>query len=174
MTRAPELGNRVARDAPRAPARVLSTIRIVPSKYPLPDPLIGLCSAEAYARWLHRKAVAHCRRDRARRNLTATIESYKAAIHAAVARDGAVDAYTGEPLRWDLISTYSNDESSAGGRVYKKSLAALPTVDHVGDGLGAPDFRICSWRTNDAKNDLSLDEFVDLCEAVVRHRRAQP
>jgi hypothetical protein len=31
---------------------------------------------------------------------------------------------------------------------------AQPTVDHVADGLIPSDFVICSWRVNDAKNDL--------------------
>jgi hypothetical protein len=72
-------------------------------------------------------------------------------------------------LRWDLISKYTNDESKAGKRAYKRTFADLPSVDHVGDGLGAPDFRICAWRTNDAKTDLSHEEFVSLCRAVVAH-----
>jgi hypothetical protein len=46
----------------------------------------------------------------------------------------------------------------------------LPTVDHVNDGLGPADFRICAWRTNDAKNDQSLDEFVALCRRVIDYQ----
>jgi hypothetical protein len=26
---------------------------------------------------------------------------------------------------------------------------------------------ICSWRTNDAKSDLTRDEFVELCRKVI-------
>jgi hypothetical protein len=73
------------------------------------------------------------------------------------------DEYTGEQLAWNLISTYNNDESKQGRRAYKARFALLPTVDHVGDGTGAADFKICGWRTNDAKGDLSLEEFVALC-----------
>lgn len=57
------------------------------------------------------------------------------------------------------------------GRVYKKQLAALPTLEHVGDGLGAPDFVISSWRINDAKYDLTADEFVLTCRSVLLHHR---
>lgn len=96
------------------------------------------------------------------------------AIHAAVADSGGVDAYTGHPLRWDLISTYDNEQSKAGKRAYKKAFGDLPSVDHVGDGLGAPDFAICAWRTNDAKNDLPFDEFVTLCRAVIAHHDGPP
>lgn len=72
-------------------------------------------------------------------------------------------------LRWDLISRYSNSESKLRGRAYKKEFGDLPTVDHVADGLGPADFVICSWRVNDAKNDLDLPEFLDVCRAVLAH-----
>jgi hypothetical protein len=48
-------------------------------------------------------------------------------------------------------------------------LALLPTVDHVGDGLGAADFKICGWRTNDSKTDMTHQEFVAFCRRVVTH-----
>ena len=41
----------------------------------------------------------------------------------------------------------------AGGGAPKGNRNALKR-DHVGDGLGAADFKICAWRTNDAKHDL--------------------
>ena len=88
-------------------------------------------------------------------------------IHRAVVHCNGRDSYTGEDLRWDLISTYDNEKSKAGRREYKAGFALLPTVDHVGDGLGPADFKICGWRTNDAKNDLSYSEFVEVCRRVV-------
>lgn len=125
------------------------------------------CTLDEYRKWIRRRAMAHVQRDRKRRNTVASVSSYKAAIHAAVLESNGNDAYTGEPLNWDLISKYTNDESKEGGRSYKKGFALLPTVDHVDDGLGEPNFVICSWRVNDAKNDLSFDEFVDVCRKVV-------
>jgi hypothetical protein len=139
------------------------------SKYLLPAFLKGRCLPVVYERWLERKAVAHLKRDRDRGNTVATKEAYKAAIHEAVLKSEGVDAYTGQSLRWELISTYDNEQSKARGRAYKKELGDLPTLDHVGDGLGTPDFKICAWRTNDAKSDLSYDEFVQLCQAVLNH-----
>jgi hypothetical protein len=47
----------------------------------------------------------------------------------------------------------------------------LPTVDHVGIGLDKADFKICAWRVNDAKNDLGLDEFLELCSQVLEHHK---
>ena len=92
------------------------------------------------------------------------------AIHEAVLASDGVDAYTGLPLDWHLISTYDNEKSREQRRTYKKGLGNLPTIDHVDDGLGAPDFKICSWRVNDAKHDLTMSEFVELCQQVLQHQ----
>jgi hypothetical protein len=136
-------------------------------KYALPEFLRPALTQVSYERWLARKADAHVTRDRKRGNTSATNEQYKIAIHKAVVESEGLDAYTGEALAWDLVSKYDNNESKQGKRKYKAQFALLPTVDHVNDGLGPADFKICSWRTNDAKGDLSLNEFVELCRRVV-------
>jgi hypothetical protein len=136
-------------------------------KYQIPKFLEGTVTQDYYERWLHRKAVAHVRRDRKRRNKTATNEEYKIAIHKAVSDSKGKDAYTGEELDWTLLSKYDNKASKKHGRSYKKQFALLPSVDHVGDGTGPVDFKICAWRTNDAKSDLSYKEFVELCKRIV-------
>jgi hypothetical protein len=146
----------------------------VPRKYQLPDFLATVLSQASYDRWLQRKAAAHVHRDRKRGNATATIEAYKLAIHRAVANSCGYDYYTGELLDWSLVSTYNNDESQSDGRRYKAGFALLPTVDHVGDGLGDAEFKICAWRTNDAKNDLPHSEFVELCRRVIAHFDSGP
>ncbi|HAS4580096.1 TPA: hypothetical protein I6876_003388 [Vibrio cholerae] len=129
--------------------------------------MADLIDQSVYERWLHRKALAHVKRDRARGNATATNEEYKIAIHQAVCESDGKDAYTNEELDWSLLSKYDNEQSKKHGRHYKKQFALLPSVDHVGDGTGSADFKICSWRTNDAKNDMSYSEFVELCRKVV-------
>lgn len=121
-------------------------------------------------RWLQRKAIAHVRCDRKRGNTIATVSGYQRAIHNAVIASNGCDAYTGEEFNWSLINQYDNEESKKLGRVYKKELAALSTLNHVGDGLGEPDFVISSWRTNDAKHNLMLEEFLSLCAAVLKHQ----
>ena len=89
----------------------------------------------------------------------------------AVLSSHGLDAYTGEKLNWTLISKYDNEMSKQLGRKYKHKFALLPTVDHVDDPRqGSGKFNICSWRTNDAKHDLGLDEFIELCEKVLAHR----
>ena len=138
-------------------------------KYQLIGRVTELVSQDTYERWLHRKALAHVKRDRARGNTTATNEEYKIAIHKAVCECDGKDAYTNEDLDWSLLSQYDNEESKRYGRRYKKKFALLPSVDHVGDGKGPADFKICGWRTNDAKNDMNLEEFIELCKKVLKH-----
>jgi len=145
------------------------------AKYRMPSFLVGVCTEGAYIRWLSRKAIAHVRRDRARGNYAATRAEYMEAIHAAVVISQGYDYYTGEELAWSLISQYRNDESKQRKRDYKREFALLPTIDHVGDGRGPADFRICSWRTNDCKNDLSNDELLMFCRAVIAYsERSSP
>ena len=138
-------------------------------KYILPEFLKDKCSESDYKKWLSRKAGAHVKRDRKRGNKTAKISIYKEAIHDAVLRSNGQDAYTGKSMDWINIRKYNNDESKNKGRNYKKQFGDLPTVDHIGDGTGDPEFEICSWRTNDAKNDLTYDEFKELCRQVLKY-----
>jgi hypothetical protein len=118
------------------------------------------------------KAVAHVRPDK-KRAVTCTVAKYKAQIHAAVCLFGQADFYTGEPLDWSLVSTYDNKSSKSGRTKYKKTLALLPTIDHTVEEQGRPKFVICSWYVNDAKSDLTIDEFYRLCERVLKHRDEQ-
>jgi hypothetical protein len=143
-----------------------------PRKYPVPAFLSSTTQA-AYERWLHWRAIAHVKRDKKRGNTTATNEAYKTAIHKAVLESEGIDYYTGESLDWSLLSKYRNCEAKETGRHYKQKFACLPSVDHVGNGLGPADFKIRAWRTNDAKNDLSQEEFVALCRRVISHFDAQ-
>jgi hypothetical protein len=138
-------------------------------KFERPNFLPAVVTQAKYDYWLYRKALTHARRDRKRGNSTSKVAAYKLAIHTAVCRSEGRDAYTGEELSWTLISKYDNESSKQQRRAYKAQFALLPTVDHVGDGLGPADFRICAWRTNDAKSDLPYDEFLGLCQRVVAH-----
>lgn len=144
-------------------------------KHTMPPFLEGIVKPDAYEHWLNRKALAHARRDRKRGHSTetATRALYKEAIHAAVILSDGLDAYTGEALDWRLISTYDNEESKVGRHKYKAGFAMLPTVDHVDAGATESSFRICAWRTNDAKNDLSVEDFVNLCRRVIAHAESK-
>ena len=80
-------------------------------KYQLNSVMADLIDQSVYERWLHRKALAHVKRDRARGNATATNEEYKIAIHQAVCESDGKDAYTNEELDWSLLSKYDNEQS---------------------------------------------------------------
>lgn len=140
-------------------------------RYQRPDFAVFDLTQLDYEKWLHRRAVAHVRRDKKRGNATATIAGYKAAIHRAVISSEGCDFYTGELLKWALAGTHRNEHwpEQKDRRRYRLDMALAPSVDHVGDGLGAADFRICGWRTNDAKSDSPHGEFVAFCRLVVEH-----
>lgn len=138
-------------------------------RHTMPSFLVNVVSGETYERWLHHKAAAHVRRDRKRLQSQVSQSLYKEAIHAAVIRREGRDAYTGETLDWKLISTYNNEASKAGRHTYKSGFALLPTVDHISAGATEASFRICAWRTNDAKSDLSIEDFLELCTKVLTH-----
>ncbi len=70
-------------------------------------------------------------------------------------------------MNWVLLGQYNNEASKMLSRDYKKTFALLPSVDHVGNKTKPANFKICAWRTNDAKSDLSYDDFLELCRKVV-------
>lgn len=142
----------------------------MPTRYPLPHFLIDVITQAKYSRWLSNKATAHIKRDQKLRPDITSIE-YKKSIHEAVIRSEGKDAYTGETLDWSLLSKWDNEKAKEHGSRYKSQFALLPSVDHVSERRGPTDFTICAWRTNAAKNDLSVEDFVQLCEKVIKHMR---
>ena len=138
-------------------------------KHPLPQFLTGKVLSATYTRWLQRKASAHVRRDKKRYSGEINVSSYKDKIHEAVLQSAGSDKYTGEYLDWSLLSKYNNEKSRDGRRAYKAELALLPTVDHVESANHKTEFCIRSRRTNDAKHDLSVESFLDLCVRALKH-----
>ena len=140
----------------------------MPIKYELPPFLDdAVVARQVYVRWLHRKAQTHARRDGRRWGRTVRVSRYKQAIHRAVLESNGRDFYTHEKLDWFLISSYDNRDSQSQGVKYKKRFAFLPTVDHADPESRQADFRICGWRTNDCKNDLTMEELRMFCEAFL-------
>ena len=139
-----------------------------PKRRALPAFLAGTVEPLVYEKWLARKAAAHLKRDRKRGYVGISGSLYRDEIHQAVLESEGRDYYTGEALDWSLLSTYSNEASCAGKHAYKARFALLPTLDHVESAQVRSGFRICGWRTNDAKHDLSHQEFIDLCELVLQ------
>jgi len=138
-------------------------------KYQRPEFLMTVVEQDIYEHWLYRKTKSLVARDK-RNGAQVSALVYRDAIHQAVLTSKGLDVYTGEKLDWTLISQYDNDKSKQFGRNYKHKFALLPTVDHIDDPrLGSANFTICAWRTNDAKHDLALEEFIALCEKVLAH-----
>ena len=79
------------------------------------------------------------------------------------------DYYTGEKLDLNLIGKYQNSDAKQNGKAYKRKFALMPTVDHI-NAEAKPEFVICSWRMNDAKNDLSECGFTKLCIRFLRNK----
>lgn len=145
----------------------------MPKLYSLPEFLESRVAEKDYVRWLRRKCTAHVRRDRKRSEHEINGLDYRSKMHAAVCKSQGLDYYTGDELDWELIGTYCNESSKAGRSQYKAVMAHLPTIDHVLLDDGHYDFVVCAWRTNDAKNDLSHDEFIALCRRVVQYHDSQ-
>lgn len=138
-------------------------------KHQLPAFLESVVPEAVYFRWLAHRADAHVRRDRKRFANGAMGAAYRKAIHEAVVASDGRDDYTGEKLDWTLICKYTNDESRLGRHHYKTGFALLPTVDHVDASLSSVSFKVCAWRTNDAKNDMPVGVFLNLCARVLTH-----
>ena len=120
---------------------------------------------EDYRKMLQRKAVAVTRRDK-RRDGKYSVKEAIEAIHEAFHRCNGFDPYDGSKLAPELLGTYDNNRSKEKGAAYKREMAMLPTIDHV-TAKPVPDFEIVSWQTNDAKGDMSPDEFIAYCYRVV-------
>ena len=141
----------------------------MPIKYELPQFLERTkLERDEYARWLHRKARSHSRRDSERWKKKVLPSHYKLAIHEAVLSSEGRDFYTGEQLEWSLIGEYDNDKAEREGIKYRRDLALLPTVDHEDPGAQEPVFRICGMQTNDCKSNLTVAELKGFCERFLK------
>jgi hypothetical protein len=144
-----------------------------PQLYFLPPFLKGIVSERAYVRWLTRKArhLFYADRDQKRPcALHATAKIYKQLIHRAILDNGPSDPFTGEMLRWDLLSVWDDSRTKDPDQALVKKFSLLPTVDHVEPFGGVPGFEICSWYVNRCKADMTRDEFIALCKKIVAFR----
>jgi hypothetical protein len=107
-------------------------------------------------------------------NRTAALEvDVVSFIHDTIVRSDGYDPYTGDALDWHLVGKFNSEDAKAGGAAYKAQFKNLPTVDHVDPSSQALDFEIISWFINDAKSDLTRDEFVNLCRRIVERSEAK-
>ena len=140
------------------------------NKYVLPSFLVNIISDKEYKKWLQRKSQAHFRRDKKKRYNDISISLYKTLIHKAVELSRGYDDYTGEKLDWHLISKYNNKDSQNSGVEYKRAFSNLPTVDHELKNKRNK-FKICSWKINDIKSDLTLNELLIECKKLIEFNR---
>jgi hypothetical protein len=123
-----------------------------------------------YKKWLYGKASSIKRRNIKRGDMSSSKpEAYREAIHRAVCDSNGKDFYTGEKLDWSLLSKYRSIDAKRGGLKYFRKFSLLPTVDHYKDRRTL-NFKICSWRANDAKSHMSYSDFIGLCRKVIAHR----
>ena len=122
-------------------------------------------SDKEYSELIRKKAVAVTRRDK-RRGGEYSVKEAIEAIHQAFHRCNGFDPYDGSKLDPELLGKYDNKKSKEKAAAYKREMAMLPTVDHV-TAEPVPDFEIVSWQTNDAKGDMSPEEFIAYCRRVV-------
>ena len=127
---------------------------------------VGL-SDLGYSTLLQKKAVAVTRRDK-KRGGTYSVKEAIGAIDRAFHRCNGFDPYDGSKLDPELFNQYNNNESKEKRAAYKRRFALLLTIDHV-KAEPVADFQIVSWQTNDAKGDMSPDEFIAFCRRVVHH-----
>jgi hypothetical protein len=140
-------------------------------KYDAPKFITNRETAKKYPVWLQRKAQTHVKRDRERGYMNISVASYKQLIHEAVVNSNGYDAYTNEKLSWNLIGTWNNEESKKQREEYLRKFALLPSVDHELPSAKKGKFKICAWRTNDAKGYLSTKEFLALCKSVMKNEK---
>jgi hypothetical protein len=143
------------------------------NKYPLPDFLKGRIPESVYDKWLNAKANTLRHRDiRIKRPyaILTTKGMYKEKIHKAVVDAGQYDPYTGEPLQWELVSTWDSNEAKKGGDEYKDKFLLMPSVDHCDPKSDTLEFEIVSWLVNDCKSGLTPSQFVDLCKKIAARR----
>ena len=138
------------------------------SHYPLPPFLMGAVSLKDYRKWLDMKGQNLRIRDLKLKRPYAkpnSVMMYKQKINQAVLDGGQFDPYTGEKINWGLIS---REKTLKKANFIDSGYAMHPAVDHTDPEIF--EFEICSWISNESKNCMTPDQFVDFCRKVIRFR----
>ena len=90
---------------------------------------------------------------------------YYAVLLYHMIQDKGLDHYTGLKIDWK--------NAGDGGKKHD-----APAIDHIAPDCkdpfqenGVPNVAFCRNDVNDAKNDLPIEEFIELCKAVYLHNR---
>ena len=91
---------------------------------------------------------------------------YFEAVYDALAECNNKDYYTGDPLNWEISIEDDPEQDACSAKVRQERI----TFDHVhGRDLSKLEFVMCAGKTNDAKNDLTQEDFIKLCKSVLIH-----
>ena len=123
-----------------------------------------------YKQWLQRQAMIITKRDR-KRGGSYRVKDAMDAIHAATHRSKGIDPYDGQPMNGPLLDA-NNQSLSSNSSTRANQLASIkrcPTVKHARGALIC-DFEIMSRQTADAKGEMTAEEYLEHCRAVVQFR----
>ena len=119
-----------------------------------------------YKQWLQRQAMIITKRDR-KRGSSYRVKDAMDAIHAAAHRSAGSDPYDGQPMNGPLLDANNQSLSSKADQL--ASIKRCPTVKHARGALIC-DFEIMSRQTADAKGEMTAEEYLEHCRAVVQYR----
>ena len=120
-----------------------------------------------YKQWLQREALIVTKRDR-KRGGSYRVKDAMDAIHAAAHRSDGNDPYDGQPMNGFLLDPHNTTNSSKDAQ-QMASTRRCPMVKHARGELIC-DFEIMSRQTGEAKGEMTAEEYVEHCRAVVRFR----
>ena len=121
-----------------------------------------------YKQWLQRQAMIVTKRDR-KRGGSYRVKDAMDAIHAAAHRSDGIDPYDGQPMNGPLLDADNPSFSSSTKADQLASIKRCPTVQHARGALIC-DFEIMSRQTADAKGEMTAEEYLEHCRAVVQFR----
>ncbi|MDD5672890.1 MAG: hypothetical protein PHC61_01895 [Chitinivibrionales bacterium] len=135
----------------------------------------GVCTVSFYDKYLNCKADTLHKRDlRLKRPyaLKGSKAIYKQKLHAAILKTGTRDPYTGDTLRWDLMSKWINTPklSLALQGNFSRDFYLLPVVNHADPEADVLEFEICSWLVNASKTVLNPADYIALCKKIAANR----
>ena len=121
-----------------------------------------------YKQWLQRQALIVTKSDR-KRGGSYRVKDAMDAIHTAAHRSDGIDPYDGQPMDASLLGSKKpilSTNPEAQPQAFEKR---CPMVKHASRALTC-DFEIMSRQSGVAKGEMSTEEYLEHCRAVVHFR----
>ena len=118
-----------------------------------------------YKRVLNREARRLTKHDR-RRGGRYQVKEALVAVHNAFHNCNGTDPYDGMPLVGEQLKPISGSDRQDINLSCKKHLRRMPTMGHLHQEPIA-EFEILSCQTHTAKSEMTADEYLNHCKAVV-------